>query len=577
MNNRKNTINIKELLEAEQVHVQERRKAKGLDTPLEEDSLGIALSGGGIRSATICLGIMERLNAIGVLQKTDYLSSVSGGGYLASYIHSVLNGKNPVSYQDLFSYETIKHLMDYRRYLLLFPNRTFGRIVSYAILGLVGILAVVLNLMWIILPIIYYKIHSTFGWFDFLPNWGHLVVMLVLAALAGLLFCPNFTSPHWFYKFRLQRAYLWKNKFISLKNLNNPKAPYPLINAAVNVNYDNYASTNSVSYRGRIKSNYFLFSPLFCGSQVTRYIATKSKHFCNIKLSTAMATSAAAVNTFMGNYNLPAPLRVLLGVANVRTGILASNPQLKKPPLTWWPKYTFLELFGKASTTTFQIQVSDGGHIENLAVYELLRRNVKTIIVVDAGADKGFNFSDLRNLFVRARNELGIIIEFDKDADPTDIIQPNLTTGFSKNHFAVGKIRGMKGSYSKDYTGVFIYIKSSILPQKEFTLRKQKREAKDLRDRIFASQTTKSKNTNPELEAKYKAQRRTLDRDTYQIYTPNFPHQSTSDQFFDEPQWDAYYYLGKDIGQKLIDDLQWKKEDSNRAIFEKCNSFQKIN
>jgi hypothetical protein len=47
---------------------------------------GIALSGGGVRSATFCLGVVQSIIARCGLQRLDYLSTVSGGGYLGSLI-----------------------------------------------------------------------------------------------------------------------------------------------------------------------------------------------------------------------------------------------------------------------------------------------------------------------------------------------------------------------------------------------------------------------------------------------------------------------------------------------------------
>src|SRR5262245_11063604 len=46
--------------------------------------IGLALSGGGIRSATFSLGVMQRLAAAGILKHVDYLSTVSGGGYIGA-------------------------------------------------------------------------------------------------------------------------------------------------------------------------------------------------------------------------------------------------------------------------------------------------------------------------------------------------------------------------------------------------------------------------------------------------------------------------------------------------------------
>lgn len=44
--------------------------------------VGLALSGGGVRSAAFCLGALQALNEANVLEQVDYLSTVSGGGYV---------------------------------------------------------------------------------------------------------------------------------------------------------------------------------------------------------------------------------------------------------------------------------------------------------------------------------------------------------------------------------------------------------------------------------------------------------------------------------------------------------------
>lgn len=65
--------------------IKDRRKNlndKSFD--LNSPHAGLALSGGGIRSATFCLGVLRGLAKNGVLRRFDYLSTVSGGGYIGS-------------------------------------------------------------------------------------------------------------------------------------------------------------------------------------------------------------------------------------------------------------------------------------------------------------------------------------------------------------------------------------------------------------------------------------------------------------------------------------------------------------
>jgi len=542
------TLNLGELLAIEKKHIRNRRKERGETDDLINDSLGIALSGGGIRSATICLGIVEKLNEVRLLEKTDYLSSVSGGGYLAAYIHSALNQEDPVSYSKLFDKEeVVEHLRRHRTHLYKWPDHKFFSII-YLVFSFLS--AILLNWLWLILPAIYctyYKVGS---------NWDY-VILVLLILLPAITLSPNWTSLHRYYKNRLRNAYLRKNGHVKLKDLTNSAAPYPLINSTVHVRKDDYSNSKSVTYRGQINSNYFLFSPLYCGSQVTHYVRTDKSVFSAFSLATAMATSGAALNTFMGNVKINGALRLLISVLNLKTGILAPSPLRTWKGPVFYPYQTVSEALGMAKTTSYRIQISDGGHIENLAVYELFRRKVKTIIAIDGGQDSKFDFSDLRNLIIRARHELGVIITFDEENNPAQTMKPDLVNGVSQSYFAVAKISGMKDSYAQGYEGVFIYVKSTLLPSQEFKLR-------DLKNRL---QSIKA----GEIEGDFDLERRKLDSTMYSTYNPDFPHETTSDQFFEEAQWDSYYKLGGKIGDKLITSLDLKAEDTRVEIFEKIS------
>ena len=70
-----------ERLESDEIMGDEARKAA-----LARDLVGLAFSGGGIRSATFNLGILQGLASFGLLGKFDYLSTVSGGGYIGSWL-----------------------------------------------------------------------------------------------------------------------------------------------------------------------------------------------------------------------------------------------------------------------------------------------------------------------------------------------------------------------------------------------------------------------------------------------------------------------------------------------------------
>ena len=52
----------------------------------EANFVGLAFSGGGIRSATFNLGVLQALADLKLLCRIDYLSTVSGGGYIGSWL-----------------------------------------------------------------------------------------------------------------------------------------------------------------------------------------------------------------------------------------------------------------------------------------------------------------------------------------------------------------------------------------------------------------------------------------------------------------------------------------------------------
>ncbi|PCK78482.1 GMC oxidoreductase [Rhizobium sophoriradicis] len=64
-------------------------------TSLPEDCVGVALSGGGIRSATYALGVLQALAATRILRRVDFLSSASGGGYAAGFLGRLFTRIDP--------------------------------------------------------------------------------------------------------------------------------------------------------------------------------------------------------------------------------------------------------------------------------------------------------------------------------------------------------------------------------------------------------------------------------------------------------------------------------------------------
>lgn len=169
------------------------------------------------------------------------------------------------------------------------------------------------------------------------------------------------------------------------------------------------------------------------------------------------------------------------------------------------------EMFGKLDEHHKWVNLSDGGHIENLATIELLRRRCKYIITGDGEADPNLFFGSLATLIRYARIDLGIEIDITpnlirllpKGVHPTD---PEIDRR-SEGHFAIGRITYPDG----EGHGWLIYLKSSFTGDEEEVIVQYRNECRD------------------------------------------FPHESTADQFFDEGQFEAYRALGQHIGEGVLE------------------------
>jgi hypothetical protein len=123
-----------EVFQSELACIGARREASPPLTPLRGISrstgplpslglTGMALSGGGVRSATFCFGVLQAFSEAGLYQLFDYCSTVSGGGYIASSLSSLLVGstkrEKPNIFQPIGERENPiqRHLRDYANYL----------------------------------------------------------------------------------------------------------------------------------------------------------------------------------------------------------------------------------------------------------------------------------------------------------------------------------------------------------------------------------------------------------------------------------------------------------------------------
>ncbi len=174
------------------------------------------------------------------------------------------------------------------------------------------------------------------------------------------------------------------------------------------------------------------------------------------------------------------------------------------------PFYLLLEMFGRLNERSLFVNVSDGGHIENLGLYALLKRRCQLIISIDAERDPknegGHKFKALAAAIRYARIDDGIDVDIDLSAIGAD----------NGRHFALGRI-----DYGPSFPpGWLIYIKSSLTGDE-----------------------------NPYIRE-------------YSLKNKDFPHESTGDQFFDEQQFECYRALSYHAVQ---DFLQYRPKNT-RAL-----------
>lgn len=230
----------------------------------------------------------------------------------------------------------------------------------------------------------------------------------------------------------------------------------------------------------------------------------------DLRLSSAITASAAAFNSQMGSISMelgPA-VAFLMSALNLRLGLWVPHPLSKsKARSQWFPGWPFfLEMLGltscgpetaatKLGLLGSRVHLSDGAHFENLALYELVRRHCRYIIVSDCGADPDYAFADLANAVRRVREDFGVEVELD-----TNPLRPS-SNGRATQHAVVGTIHydGVTGTDK----GRLIYFKPVLTGD----------EPPD----ILQYQTRRSR----------------------------FPQETTADQFYDEAQWESYRRLGE--------------------------------
>ncbi|MDW3218823.1 MAG: hypothetical protein R8F63_09450 [Acidimicrobiales bacterium] len=300
---------------------------------------------------------------------------------------------------------------------------------------------------WIVVPGV------VFGtiWYAVTSEWNDSVtIWLITLGTLVVLFLPgdqNRRTFHPFYKARLESAFglrrilmpngkaaastLETDRFWSLSRYGedpDDRWPQTIFCAAANI------TTADVSPAGRGAVG-FTFSSTEIGGPVVGYCQTEhfesvvsSRLHRNATLPAAVAISGAAVSPSMGRLTLPA-VTSLLALFNLRLGVWTPHPDSvarAKLPGGWArrPRANYLlnEVLRRHNLEDTFLYVTDGGHIDNLGLVELLRRGCTAVMAFDAGGDDIDSFKAVGETIALARAELGVEIILDPSAlDPEDI------------------------------------------------------------------------------------------------------------------------------------------------------------
>jgi hypothetical protein len=364
-----------------------------------------------------------------------------------------------------------------------------------------------------------------------------VVVLIAITVLTDYFINVNRFSLHALYRNRLIRAFLGagrgqdrrpdgftgfdQNDNFRVQKLWPPEPrvghawqPFHLINITLNL-----ASSKRLAWQQR-KGMSLAVTPLYCGATELGFRRTVEYGDPDggISLGTAMAISGAAVSPNMGYHSSPS-IAFLLTLFNVRLGWWLGNPgragadtyTMDAPRFALAPILS--ELFGLTHEDNRYVYLSDGGHFENLGLYEMVRRRCKWIVVVDGGHDPDRGFADLGNAVLKAWIDLGVRIRF---PHPGLLQAPHKIDPAEVPYFALGTIEyasddpiGVNGDPPQ---GRILYIKPAV--------------------------------RGDEWAANLIA---------YKRAHADFPNQSTANQWFNEPQLEAYRVLGWLTIQRMID------------------------
>jgi hypothetical protein len=353
---------------------------------------------------------------------------------------------------------------------------------------------------------------------------------LLLSLFSSRYININMFSLNSMYRNRLIRAYLGasnpkrnaslftgfaENDNMHMSEISTLYKPFHVLNLTLNL-----VAGERLAWQQR-KAESFTVSPQHCGSIELGY-RPSADYGEAMTLGTAMAISGAAASPNMGYHSSPV-IGFIMTLFNARLGAWLGNPG-KYGAKTWklrGPRSAVgslvKEAFGLTNDRSEYVYLSDGGHFENLGLYEMVLRRCRTIVVLDSGADPCFTYEDLGNALRKIRIDMNIPIEFGDE-----LCRPLQDR---KKRCAVGRI-GYSKVDGECEDGYLIYVKPMFLG-----------------------------NESPDVRS-------------YHAEQLEFPHQSTADQWFNESQTESYRMLGLETMDEISRGLKGTGLEDLRSAVE---------
>ena len=269
-------------------------------------------------------------------------------------------------------------------------------------------------------------------------------------------------------------------------------------------------------------------------SALPRYVANTQLVVEPLSIGNWCAISGAAFTTGHGK-GTTLGLSLLLALTNVRLGYWW-NAEVQKPipareslaDPRWVERlsamfatqsYLLNEMFARYyGSRRAYWYLSDGGHFENTAAYELLRRRAPRIIVLDNGRDDDYSFDDVANMVRKARIDLDAEIEFFNAEELWSFVDIS-----ARKYFATPEeFRTNPAGLAYATLARVRYAEAPQAPALMLVVK----------PRVTGMEP--------------------LDILNYKDANPDFPQQSTTDQFYDEAQWESYRSLGYWIAAQLF-------------------------